>query len=372
MFEALYTKLPYKWEKVYDTINPFGDYRQVVFQTAWTFDIEHDVLLHANQGGTRKTPISLLRQRTATLNDFEPLSPPSSSLQALKFHSITPSWEPEVVVPERTRAFTHRLLRDFGYQWRHILRHSWNAITSRVLVRAIIRLSTLDFEVREVAKWRGGGQRGRFVWVTMLPEWEPFTTNVVRVGRVQVVICHTIEEGLLMTQEHAASQALKIGEDTLVPEAGSANADYVILSVKHIMLCRLGGSTELEYTRREQLYNGIDPPSALALDYLLWATANSSFPTRLHSLPIEVQDLILGHLSAGPVEPARVGCLLGLGSEFAWRDGPASIELQDTYKARTPWTPVDSQIWFGPHMSGIVYRGRVSSMPTLGTATYLG
>ncbi|KAF2471122.1 uncharacterized protein BDR25DRAFT_261554 [Lindgomyces ingoldianus] len=361
MFEALHAKLQFKWEKVYDTTNPFGDFRQVMYQTAWTFDIEHDVLLCANRSGVRRTPLRVLRQRTATLDDLKPLSPPSSPMPTLRALPTT-FWKPEVQVSEKTRTFTHRLLRDFSHQWRHILRRSWNDTTSRVLARGVIRLSSLDFEVREVTKERGGGLRGHFVWVTMLPEWEPFTTNIALVGGVHLVVCQTVQEGLSTAQNHAASQALKTGK---MAKSRPAKPDYIVLSMKYIMLCRLGGSAGLEHTRPEPLFNGTTSPPDLALDYLVWATTNPSV-TRLHLIPTEVQDVILSHLSVGPVEPARVGCLLGIGSEFTWRDGQASIALEETHTARTPWTPIDSQIWFGPHMSGIVYRGQVSLAPTIG------
>lgn len=47
------------------------------------------------------------------------------------------------------RAFAHRLLRDFHHQWRHILRNNYNLVTLRVFSRAMIRISTLDFEAHE-------------------------------------------------------------------------------------------------------------------------------------------------------------------------------------------------------------------------------
>jgi len=44
----------------------------------------------------------------------------------------------------------------------------------------------------------------------------------------------------------------------------------MILSIKHIVLCRVTGPNTLEYTALEPLFNGnygIGPPSDLALDY---------------------------------------------------------------------------------------------------------
>ena len=137
----------------------------------------------------------------------------------------------------------------------------------------------------------------------------------------------------------------------------------MILSIKHIVLCRLTSLNTLEYTAPEPLFNGnygIGPPSDLALDYLIWAAAAAkvSILTPFQSLPLEVQDIILHYVSAGTVAAAKVGCLLGLGSPFLWRDGPLHIKLEETYTQRTPWSPVESQVWFDGHKSGIVYKGR--------------
>ena len=142
-----------------------------------------------------------------------------------------------------------------------------------------------------------------------------------------------------------------------------AQAHYMILSVKHIMLCHVIGPNSLKYTAPEPLFNGdsvIRPPSDLALDYLLWATASArpSISTPLQSLPIEVQDIILNFVSIGTVEAAKIGCLLGLGSPFSWKDGPLEAKSQERYLNRPLGLSVESQLWFGEHRSGVVYMAK--------------
>jgi len=117
--------------------------------------------------------------------------------------------------------------------------------------------------------------------------------------------------------------------------------------------------TTLEYTALEPLFNGIGPPSDLALDYLIWA--RESILTPLQSLPLEVQDTIVRFVSAGTVAAAKVGCLLGLRSPFLWKDGPLHIKLEETYTQRTPWSPVESQVWFDRHRNGNLQIGAGAS-----------
>ncbi|KAF2249461.1 Cryptochrome/photolyase FAD-binding domain-containing protein [Trematosphaeria pertusa] len=300
-FDALHAGIPFKWTEAepYDTVNPFGDFRQIDFKALWTFDIQNDVLLHINRHHRAQIPLGVLRSRPVTLGDMEPLGPPVPPLLHPTLDSGMPCWKPQIQVDERNRAFIYRILRDFNHQWRHILRNNYNTITLRVLARAIIRLSTLDFEVREETSSRHG-LGGDWVYITELPTWKPFNTDIVHVGDVHVVICHSIQDGLSRAKKHTTSQQFTAANGTR--DCARKRPHYMILSVKHIMLCRAIGPNELKHTAPEPIFNGnhgVGPPSNLALDYLLWATAPAigSIPTPLRSLPIEVQDIILGYAS---------------------------------------------------------------------------
>ena len=139
----------------------------------------------------------------------------------------------------------------------------------------------------------------------------------------------------------------------------------MILSVNHIVLCHAINPDSLGHTAPVPLFNGdsgVRPPSDLALDYLIWATASARplVCTPLPLLPAEVQDIILDYVSAGcgTVVAARVGCFLGMGPPFTWKDGPLLVTLEERYLIRPPGSSVESQIWFGEHKSGIVYLAR--------------
>ena len=345
-------------------MNPFGDRRQGDYHALWTFDIDNDTLLHTNRHRRCRIPLALLRERIVTLADMKPLGPPVPLPLEPGVDSETRFWKPQIEVDERMGAFTRRLLRDFNHQWRHILRDNYNPLTLRVLAQAIIRLSTLNFEVYEETGQRHGG-RGSYVWITNLPDWEPLMADIVCVGNVYVVLCQSVQEGLSIARQHMLStqEFTSIGHSQTVGSV-QAQAHYMILSVKHIMLCRATGPNTLEYTAPEPLFNGnhhIGPPTDLALDYLIWATAAArvAISTPLQSLPVEIQDVILDYVSAGTVAAAKAGCLLGLGYPFRWKDGLLRVNLEERYTFRTPCSPPESQIWFGKHKSGIVYKGRV-------------
>lgn len=375
-FDALHKHLPFEWkdDEKYDTVNPFGDRRDQQCHALWTFDTRNDMLRYTSATRCSQISLHLLRERAVSPADMEPIPGPiiSGPLE-YTFDSETPFWKPHVEVDGRMSAFANSLLQDFNYKWRHILRNNYNTTTLRVLSRGIIRLSTLDFEVRENTggpgprafhgPWGVSGPRalygrGIHVHVTDLPAWEPFGVDIVRVGTIWVVICQDIQNGLSIAQQHVASREISMTEAPSRTTSGEAHVHYMILSVKHIMLCHATDRASFKHTAPELLFNGTEPASDLALDYLIWATASAraSTFTPIQSLPIEIQDMILNHSSVGTVAAAKLGCMLGLGSPFLWKDGPLTLTLQEIDRViRPPGTSVESQILFGEHKSGIFY-----------------
>lgn len=134
-----------------------------------------------------------------------------------------------------------------------------------------------------------------------------------------MALCQHVEEGLSIVRQHVSSREMRTAGNHSTIDSGEVQAHYMILSVKHIMLCHATSLGSLKYTSPEPLVNGnhsIRPPSNPALDYLIWATASArpSIPTPLQSLPIEIQDVILNYVSIGTVIAAKIGCLLDLES----------------------------------------------------------
>lgn len=363
--DVLRKELPFRWfdSKPYDTINPFGDARQTQYHSLWRFDTQKDLLHHINRSHQRQMPLALLRSRMVSMADMELLGGPVPALSAMEteWSPEASYWKPSFEIDDRLRAFGHRLLRDFDHQWRHILRNHYNWTTLRVFARAILRLSTLDFTIRENTGGHAPG--GVHVWITQLPSWDPWKTNVERLGNVYVVLCRELQEGLSTAKQHLLSQNFS-HSGSLKPIYDNASpVNYMILSVKHISLCRVTSPTSLVNTAPERLFNGrsgSESPSDLALDYLLWATASARplIETPLQLLPVEVQDMVLNHVSVGTVEAAKFGCLLGLGAPFLWRDGPLKVTLEARHVIRPSGSSVESQVWFDQHKSGVVYLAR--------------
>ncbi|MCJ1248043.1 hypothetical protein MMC30_005258 [Trapelia coarctata] len=354
--DALKASLPVRWQQPYDTIYPYGDSRQVLVTTVWTFNLDSDTLLFSNINNSGQLSLSILRQRPVTFDDFTPCKVSSPPVLEVRKDFPPPYWEPVLQVQERNKAFTRRVLNDFNFQWRHILRSRYNDLAFRKLAHAIVRITTMDLKIVELTKSRQG-LGGALVGILDLPEWEPIDGDVVKVGRVWVAASQDPADSVPLIRKHLATQRDKV-----------VKCEYMILSVRHIILCRVPGD-KLEWTEPElfldgkSTYPGQSTYADRVLELLLWATSPDPSPTLIHKLPVEIQDRILGHLSQGPVEAAIVGCVLGLGSSFLWKDGRMEIASERVHRGRTPFSPAESQIWFDDHKSGVSYKGDVRTSP---------
>jgi hypothetical protein len=104
---------------------------------------------------------------------------------------------------------------------------------------------------------------------------------------------------------------------------------------------------------------GASPPSLTALDMLIWASSTSTNepePSRMNSLPLEIQDRILHYAATSSVSAGKLDCILGLGSPFIWTEGGWKIIIQKRKRNRTAKSPVESQIVLDGVMSGLSYR----------------
>lgn len=344
-----------KWQLPYDTFYPFGDRRGAGIETVWTFDLDNDMLLFSKRDCGGRLALPLVRQRPITLGDFEPLESPKQPTLSLGDTSMLtpPYWEPKLHVPERNKAFLFRVLNDFNYQWRHILRSRYNDLTFRKLARAVIRIATLDFNVVEITKPRHGQASGPMVWIDSLPEWDPSGSHFTRVGQLWIVMSQDLKEGFSLVQRHIFTKTGNAPDSC--PQSADIADTYMILSVRHIILIRARGN-KVEWTQPEPCFNGIDNLSDRALDMLLSATSTNPCKTPIHNLPTEIQNRIIKYTSQGPVEAVRMGCILGLGLPFLWKDGDMPLEREEAHRNRSEITPVESQLWFDEYMSGVSYK----------------
>lgn len=258
-----------------------------------------------------------------------------------------PYWKPNLgTVPERNRALLPRIVRNFAYQWRHILRKSYNIHTFQRLAYALVQIGTTSFQTVVISR--------RIIWlrhipqVTHVPEWDTPKTDILSVGdnnNTKIVLAQDIKSAISVIQRDTSEKN------------SHGMAYYLALSLRHIVLCRVLKDGSLEYTEPEPFLNGIDQPSDAAINLLLLATSpRCQQQTRLHFLPVEIQDMILCQLSSGCIERARVGCMLGIGSPFLWKDGSCDLELKVSRKTKRGLDLPDHEIWFGNHISGVVYK----------------
>ena len=319
------------------------------------------MLLFTKRYNSGHLSLSVLRHRLVTLDDFSPCKMPSPPIFKVQEDFPSPYWEPTLQVQERNKAFTRRVFDDFNHQFRHFLRRRYNDLTFRKLAHAIVRIMTVNFKIVEATRFRPRGLQGALVDPTDLQQWEPLGAQIVKVGRVWLTASQNPADCILLIREHLVNQQQ-------YQDCEPDMTLYLILSVRHVILCRVYGG-KLEWTQPEPFLNGIttypghSTYSHRALDILLWATSVDPPTTPIHSLPIEIQDRILMYTSQGSVEPARMGCALGLGSSFLWKDGKMMIQTVHAHRTRSDSTPVESQIWIDDHIIGIFYRGGREGTP---------
>ncbi|KAI8723148.1 hypothetical protein NCS52_00170000 [Fusarium sp. LHS14.1] len=337
------------WEDVYDCVNPFGDRRGGAFSSVWTFDLDKDVLILETEDQLSVAPLEIGRQRPLSLDDFKLLDLPQPPLEQPSLPG--PYWEPEVYQRPREKTFLGRVLRDFAYTWRHVLRRQMNTMTFMKLAYATLWISTMDFTIRERTGFEHITEGGAYVWLVDLPNWETPKATLVKAGSTWFVLAQDIQDGLEMVRRHAEGHSsLKSPTVNVVT--------YAILSLWHLTLCKAKGNG-IAWTKSEALF-GESPASDDAIDMLLWATNTARHaklePSRLNLLPTEIQDRILYQATTSLVASGKLGCELGLGSPFSWVDRGAKIRVEERKRHRFESSPVESQIFFDGVMSGLSYK----------------
>lgn len=117
----------------------------------WTFDLDNDILQLHKKDQNRRIPLRNLGQGPISIADLEPYDPPPLIRYNLDQQFPQPTWDPECNAKKRHGAYLSRILEDFSYQWRHVLRCRYNDSTFRRFTRAILLIPRLDFRVTEVA-----------------------------------------------------------------------------------------------------------------------------------------------------------------------------------------------------------------------------
>jgi hypothetical protein len=331
---------------VYDLVIPFGDSRGDYFESVWTFDLDKDLIFLTKQDGNYAVPLGLARERLLTQDDFEPVPSPQQTLQADQ--TIPgPYWKPVLRPNSREVSFLGRVIRDFGFTWRHVLRRELRTTTFTKLAYAVIWMSKLEFTLLERVGFEYVTDGGPYVKVVDLPSWDAPDALLVPVGSSWFVLAQDIHEGLERVRLHATSQSC-------LRDSTTEAVTYAVLTLREVVLCKAYGDG-LFWTRPEKLFHH-GPPSDAAIELILSASRIRHQPLTINYLPIEVQDNILHHATVSLVAAAKLGCELGLGSPFSWVDRGIMIVIEDVKRHRGETSPVESHIMFNGVKSGLSYR----------------
>ena len=321
-------------------------------------DLDNDLLtLRKKNAESRRIRLHKLLQKNpvsiAVMKQSYPIPLPEST-PIKDFQN--PTWDHKVNVTPLQMTFISRVLEDFVYQWRHVFRSRYKDITFRKLACAIVRILTLDFTVREITGGRTG--TGRVVWVADLPQWKPIPDHIIHFGLVSVFLCQHFAHAKTLIQDDFGNRRRQ-HRSSNPSSSGCVQRTYIVLSIREVFLyktCTCGHATM--YTKPERLFDGVDGPSKQGLGHLLMIASSTSYSvsSRLHSLPLEIQNIILDDVSLGRVESGRIGCLLALDTPFQWKGAHGTIQRQEVLTTRPRGLFVESQIWFDDYLSGLVYK----------------
>ncbi|RDL32006.1 uncharacterized protein BP5553_09408 [Venustampulla echinocandica] len=363
-FNALSQGIHIGWALQDDVANPFGDIRGSL-TIVYTFDLDSDILILANATQALQLPICRFREdKPVALNEFTAFEQPSPpSLNLLTFPCL--QWVPSCPSSSRQLPFLTRIFSDFGHQWRHILRRPYADSTFLKFARAVLSIATMGFTVVEIAsRWLHRPSGNPYVYIHDLPSWQPCEEHFIQIGRIAVVLDQDLEHAITLVRKDTTdkNETREVAGGRVPLRNNNYNA-YLLLSMRHIALCRINEEGVLLCTSPATFLNGIDAPSSAAITLLICGLL-LAFPrphTWIHDFPVELRDHILTRVSEGSIEAARLGCLLELGPPFNWmraedrsrKGGP--IGRFQSYTHRSEMTPVESQIWF-EKFSGLAYR----------------
>ncbi|KAF5019473.1 hypothetical protein F66182_8512 [Fusarium sp. NRRL 66182] len=348
-FESIVSGVPVKWHETYAIIHPFGDIRSAGLESVWLFDLGTDTLFLRKKDQSSSVDLCLARQRELNLADFTPLSSPDPAdhIEQIVIHE---PWEPDFECISKIKPVAGRVLRDFVYIWRHILRRPCNDVTFLQLARAIVSIAQLKFSVSDRTGF-DHRQGGPYVWIDDLPQWDMPNDNFIRAGASWFVLTQDVPDGIRLIQQHINKQ----NENEQLHNSSSEN--YAILTLRHIVLCR-ACENDLKWTKPEVFFNSMETLSDRAIDMVLWAAYSPPMPIQLNKFPVEIQDEILRFSCISSVGAAVLGCQLGLGSPLTWGNKDVRIELEECKRKRMEFSEPESRIFLEEGFTGVSYKPR--------------
>jgi hypothetical protein len=369
LLEQLFRSFP-EWRQQTDIANPFHDRKcrcaethdahPHSVQTIWTFDLDADILRFDKKDQNLAVPLHIVRRRYVRIPDFEIHDQPpaftgrfqdrsGSQLPGLRRerHPLSPHLQ-------RYMAFIEPILRDFAFQWRHMLCNRYNHSTFRRFAYAIIRIISLNFEVKEVSR----NSNASLVTPLPIPIWNPPNgdEHILRTGGDTIILCQHHPVAVALIDDYIETQ--KAAARCAVPPRKFPNQfNFLVLTVREAIRFDINRTEHPDLTEWESLLDGKTPLSSAAVELLLHAVQARSAPeNRIRNLPIELQEMILDHFS-NPIERARIGLILDIGIESTWKTKGTPIKLlKERPTMASSISLTDLHIYFDGHSSGLVYR----------------
>lgn len=254
---------------------------------------------------------------------YEPLDLPTRiPKQALK----PSSWVPLDVIPEQLNDLVYRIVSDYH----HAFLDSGDNLSSEQgfqrLSLGILSCFTLNFstQIREPAqfdastttlihktysrdycRWRSWGM--------------PPVVLTVNLGSTVIIFTQRIDNAATLVQDHYLE----------IMSGSTSTITYVVCSLFEVQLF-LRNDKVFESTIVSMfLYSSHSPPSTTAVRWILNAIHGSYYPlrTRLHGLPVELQEQVLDFVSVCEIDRAYYASILNIGISFDWKSNKMHLKL---------------------------------------------
>lgn len=340
----------------------------------WILDLDRGHLYWLGNEGPYSAPISLLCERLLMPDDFVPVQADSSSRPDSTKHA-PPRWDATCnAALTGKQVLVSRLLQDFIDIRVYLFQYPQSEHTIRRIGEAILRIAALDFAVFDhdhQAESHDIPRPPDMFEQTKKDLREGATPpprhGIVRGGQTWFSLAHDVEAGQAAIRAYASLPPAEYSGDDI-----SANNDgiyYGVLTLHHVVLLRQASDGVLESTKPGPLFGDGYYLRSQALNLLLWATGYSiasSHNTRLHRLPVELQDMILRASSPSSVTGAYLSCALSLGTlghAFLWKDNGTGRRLNLVQPQQlgvgalhSDGMGTESMIWFGDIWTGLSYQ----------------
>jgi hypothetical protein len=361
----------------------------------WTVDFDQDYILYDRDDQHRLYRFSMPEKCPLRFRQFQhyiPMHLPiHHSKQAAEICS--PAAAPRDTVPNGLFNLVYRLVKDYEHNWRTsgftIERDGLHH-----LAMGILSCFTLNFSVQKIASLNPHlNPRQACVEPSNLLRWRvwpsPPVVSTVSFGATQVIFTERMDLATMHVNEHFASEVVGDGLSGMwdVPYEGPEcyKVNYIVTSLKQIQYftrtstCKVARDRPLAHmyvedpqhnyqdsmtcTPIESFLNGSRAPSKTGVRWMLNAIHGHAYPlhTRVHNLPVELQELILDYVYPSPancmLHRAVFSSQLNIGIPFNFESMNRPIVRCDLVKRRAlgRYEP-EYHVWFWDVYVGLTYQ----------------